>query len=92
MGRRIVKFVVIRDVFRTPILARASGRGRSESPDRTTAAEARRVRESLGREARSRRAVETALAKRQEEVQHLKSEIASLKVRVPRPIPRRRLA
>lgn len=60
---------------------RGSVRGRSESPEGTEMAKARREQDSLGREARSRRAAEAALLERSEEVQRLKSEIVALKVR-----------
>lgn len=55
-------------------------RGRSESPRRTVAAEARRIRENLEREATSRRAAEAALVKRKKEVEKLQEEITAYKV------------
>lgn len=59
---------------------RTPRRRKSESPERTAAAEARRMYDTLNEETRSRRVAEAALAKRKGEVERLKGEIAVLKV------------
>ncbi|CBJ33221.1 calmodulin-like myosin-light chain [Ectocarpus siliculosus] len=64
-----------------------SARGRSESPGRTAAAQARLMNESLGREVRSRRAAQLALEKRDRDVERLEGEVAAFKEKEASALP-----
>ncbi|CAM9466188.1 unnamed protein product [Ectocarpus fasciculatus] len=65
----------------------ASARGRSESPGKTAAAQARLMNESLGREVRSRRAAQLALEKRDRDVKRLEGEVAAFKEKEASTLP-----